>query len=81
MPGLIDNVLQDAGSCADPEGLRLRPAHRKGVVHRLVENAKAGWVRHWRTVAENHEGIAATDVVTAQLSPAQLSTAQSGDGT
>lgn len=74
MAGLIDRVLQDAGNCADPEGLKLRPAHRRGVVHRLVENAKAGWVRHWRTIAESHEGIAATDVVAAHLS-----TAQSGD--
>jgi hypothetical protein len=68
---LIERVLQDAGNCADPEGLKLRPAHRRGVMHRLVENAKAGWVSHWRTIAESHEGIAASDVVTSHLSAAQ----------
>lgn len=71
MAGLIDRVLKDAADCTDPEGLRLRPAHRRGVVHRLVENVQAGWVRHWRTVAESHEGVAATDVVSAQLSTAK----------
>ncbi len=68
MAGLIDNVLKDAADCPDPEGLRLRPAHRRGIVHRLVENAHAGWVRHWRMIAENHEGVAAKDVVSNQLS-------------
>lgn len=68
MAGLIQQVLKDAGNCPDPEGLKLKPAHRKGVMHRLVENAKAGWVRHWREVAESHEGISASDVVESHLS-------------
>lgn len=33
--GLIEDVLQAAGRSPDPEGLRLRPAHRRGVAHRL----------------------------------------------
>lgn len=49
--GLIDEVLADAEGVADPEPLLLRPAHRRGIAHRLVENAHAGWVSHWREIA------------------------------
>ena len=71
MAGLIDAVLQDAARCPDPEGLRLRPAHRRGVAHRLVENARAGWVRHWREIAACHEGASAAAVVAAELANVQ----------
>jgi hypothetical protein len=54
MQGLVEDVLLDAAQCPDPEGLRLRPAHRKGVVHRLVEDARAGWVRQWREIVTDH---------------------------
>ncbi|RDI35356.1 hypothetical protein DFR72_1011107 [Lentzea flaviverrucosa] len=67
MQGLIDQVLLEAGQCCDPEGLKLRPAHRKGVVHRLVEDARAGWVRHWRHIAASHQGPAASETVATQL--------------
>ncbi|MFD4671999.1 hypothetical protein ACFWNN_19870 [Lentzea sp. NPDC058450] len=67
MQGLVDQVLHEAGQSADPEGLKLRPAHRKGVVHRLVEDARAGWVKHWRHVAASHQGPAASETVAAQL--------------
>lgn len=65
--GLVGQVLQDAAECPDPEGLRLRPAHRRGVAHRLVENARAGWVRHWREIAGSHVGQPAAKMVTAEL--------------
>jgi hypothetical protein len=55
--GLIEEVLSGAAMVADPEPLRLRPAHRRGVAHRLVENARAGWVVHWRDVAEEHRAL------------------------
>lgn len=55
MTGLIDRVIKEAGGVADPAGLRLRPAHRRGVAHRLVEDAQAGWVTHWRKVADDHK--------------------------
>jgi len=70
--GLVDQVLQDAAQCVDPDGLRLKPAHRRGVAHRLVENARAGWVCHWREIAASHEGVVAADVVAAQLTGAQV---------
>jgi hypothetical protein len=71
MAGLVERVSQDAASCGDPDGLRLRPTHRRGIVHRLVENAKAGWVVQWRDIAASHEGVSGEDVVTAHLSGAQ----------
>jgi hypothetical protein len=70
MAGLIEVVTKEAASCADPEGLRLRPTHRSGIVHRLVEDAKAGWVAHWRAIAAAHDGVSAGEVITAQLSSA-----------
>lgn len=65
--GLIEEVMQQAGKSLDPEGLRLRPAHRRGVAHRLVEDARAGWVRHWRDIAASHQGSSAKETVAAYL--------------
>jgi hypothetical protein len=67
MAGLVDDVLREAGQCSDPDGLWLRPAHRKGVAHRLVENARAGWVLHWRDVAAGHQGPPAGETIAAHL--------------
>lgn len=60
MAGLIDDVMAGAAAVGDPEPLRLRPAHRRGVAHRLVEAARAGWVVQWRDVAEQHNRGAAS---------------------
>jgi hypothetical protein len=76
IPGLVDQVLQGAAMCSNPEGLQLRPAHRKGAVHRLVENARAGWVRHWREIAEGYSGSFSEEDFAAKLA-----TAQPGDQT
>jgi hypothetical protein len=54
MPHLVDLVTQEAAACADPPGIFLRPAHKKGTAHRLVENNRAGWVTNWREVAKDH---------------------------
>jgi hypothetical protein len=75
MAGLIEVVTKEAACCPDPAGLRLRPTHRSGIVHRLVEDAKAGWVSHWRAIATGHEGVSAKEVIAAQLTSA----AQSGE--
>jgi hypothetical protein len=64
--GLVDGVLSKAGDCPDPSGLMLRPSHRRGVAHRLVEDARAGWVRHWREVAASHRGTVTSTIGTAQ---------------
>lgn len=67
MTGFIEDVLLGAARCPDPDGLRLRPAHRKGIAHRLVEDARAGWVRHWRDIVVTHKGRPAREVVAEHL--------------
>ncbi|MEV4942855.1 serine/threonine protein kinase [Streptomyces zaomyceticus] len=37
-----------------PKSLRLELVHSWGLVHRLVDNRKAGWVQHWRQIAAEH---------------------------
>lgn len=37
-----------------PKVLRLEVTHSWGLVHRLVDNRRAGWVRHWRQIAIGH---------------------------
>ncbi|MFJ2193977.1 serine/threonine protein kinase [Kitasatospora sp. NPDC087861] len=37
-----------------PKVLRLEVVHAWGLVHRLVDNRKAGWVKHWRQIAAAH---------------------------
>jgi len=37
-----------------PKILRLEVVHAWGLVHRLVDNRKAGWVKHWRAIATAH---------------------------
>jgi len=55
IPELIDEVIQKASECADPDGVALSGAHKKGTAHRIVENRWGGWVRHWRDVANDHD--------------------------
>jgi hypothetical protein len=55
MQGLVRSVVDEAAQCPDPPGLHLARAHKKGTVHRLVEQSKAGWVIHWRDVAAAHD--------------------------
>jgi hypothetical protein len=61
MSGLIDGVIRDAGALPISSDLRLRPAHRRGLMHRLVNSAKAGWVTHWRKVAAGHTRASETE--------------------
>ncbi|MDX3528940.1 serine/threonine protein kinase [Streptomyces sp. ID05-39B] len=37
-----------------PKVLRLELVHSWGLVHRLVDNRQAGWVKHWRQIASSH---------------------------
>jgi len=52
--GLVEQVMLEAAACADPPEVNLRPAHRRGMAHRLVEDQRAGWVVHWREIAAQH---------------------------
>lgn len=67
MGDFVAEVLRRAAQCADPVGLRLRPAHRKGIAHRLVEDVRAGWVRHWRDIAADHQGRPARETLVVEL--------------
>lgn len=72
MPDLVEAVLRAARNCDDTGGLNLRPSHRMGIAHRLVEDGRAGWVTHWREIAAAHSGAPAGELVAAML--AELST-------
>lgn len=52
LPGLHAEVMRDIReSAAFPTALRAGPVHRCGLMHRVVEDRRAGWVTHWRTIA------------------------------
>jgi hypothetical protein len=51
MANLITDVLGDVSGIQNPVGLNLRPAHRRGFMHRVVEDRRAGWVTYWREIA------------------------------
>lgn len=59
MVGLVEEVNNGVAKLTNTHELRLRPAHRRGLVHRLVESTRAGWVKHWRNVAGVHSGTPA----------------------
>jgi hypothetical protein len=65
MGGLIDEVSRIVAQLSPHASLNLKPAHRRGLMHRLVEAAKAGWVIHWRTVAKEYDGKSATEILEA----------------
>ncbi|MEV4515785.1 hypothetical protein AB0K00_43380 [Dactylosporangium sp. NPDC049525] len=52
LPGLHADVMREIReSGVFPMQLRAGPVHRCGLMHRVVEDRRAGWVRHWREVA------------------------------
>ena len=61
LPGLHAGVMRELREAdqAFPATLRAGPVHRCGLMHRIVDQARAGWVVHWRDVAQRHTVIAA----------------------
>ncbi|MET7418921.1 hypothetical protein [Dactylosporangium sp. NPDC005555] len=52
LPGLHAEVMREIReSGVFPSQLRAGPVHRCGLMHRVVEDRRAGWVRHWRDIA------------------------------
>ncbi|MED7949311.1 serine/threonine protein kinase [Streptomyces sp. BE303] len=53
LPALHGRVWREVRSEHErlPKVLRLEVVHAWGLVHRLVDNRKAGWVKHWRDIA------------------------------
>lgn len=56
IPALHTRVWRDVRNEHDklPKSLRLELVHSWGLVHRLVDNRKAGWVKNWRQIAAEH---------------------------
>lgn len=61
LPGLHKDVMKQirAEHAALAAGLPGGPVHACGLMHRVVDNRRAGWVRHWRHVAEEHGSLGA----------------------
>ena len=61
LPGLYTTVMHELREAdrAFPPALRAGPVHRCGLMHRVVDQARAGWVAHWREVAQRHTARAA----------------------
>lgn len=41
-----------------PRELPVRPLHVRGMMHRIVNDSRAGWVHDWRNIAANHVDMA-----------------------
>ncbi|MFF3822560.1 serine/threonine protein kinase [Streptomyces griseus] len=56
LPALHGRVWREVRSEHDklPKALRLEVTHSWGLIHRLVDNRRAGWVTHWRQIASGH---------------------------
>lgn len=63
MVGLVEEVNNQVARMPNSPELRLRPAHRRGLVHRLVDAARAGWVIPWRNIAAAHHRRPAADAL------------------
>lgn len=56
-------VMRQAGATKAPDGLPLRPAHTSGLMHRIVDDTRAGWVHDWRDVAREHVNAGTSEVI------------------
>ena len=51
---LLTAVLTALRGLAPPAAVPARTAHVRGMLHRVVEDGRAGWVHDWRDVAVEH---------------------------
>lgn len=56
-------VMRLAGATKAPDDLPLRPAHVSGLMHRIVDDTRAGWVHDWRDVACEHANTDTSELV------------------
>ncbi|WP_156056182.1 serine/threonine protein kinase [Streptosporangium roseum] len=56
LPGLHATVMRDLREAITtfPKTLRLGPVHGCGLIHRVVDDGRAGWVTHWSEIALRH---------------------------
>ena len=73
LPGLHRSVMGDirAQHAALAAGLPGGPVHTCGLMHRIVDNRRAGWVRHWRQVADDHARAGDPQAPASTANPAQ----------
>lgn len=58
---LFATVMNTTQAYRPPEELPVRPIHVRGFMHRIVDDARAGWVHDWRDVAARHATEQGTD--------------------
>lgn len=51
---LLVKVMDCTRGFSPPPELPVRAAHVKGLMHRAVEESRAGWVHDWREIAKQH---------------------------
>lgn len=73
LPGLHRSVMSEirAQHATLGAGLPGGPVHTCGLMHRVVDNRRAGWVRHWRRVADDHVQVDGTQSLDSTTSAAE----------
>ncbi len=51
---LFSSVMKQTRAVQPPIELPLRPVHTRGLMHRIVEDGRAGWVHDWHDIAKDH---------------------------
>jgi len=67
---LLAAVLRAVRDVPAPAAVPALPQHLRGLLHRVVEDGRAGWVWDWRDVAELHRSRAARPVAAGGGVPA-----------
>lgn len=69
LPGLHRDVMADIRVSRNALMASLKPSevHLYGMVHRVVEDGRAGWVRYWRDVADQHALTESDQLVASTL--------------
>ncbi len=53
---LFAAVMKEVRQLPAPPSLPVRPVHSAGMMHRVVESGRAGWVVHWQTITAGYTG-------------------------
>jgi hypothetical protein len=51
---LFVKVMREIRALSPPPSLSVRPVHTAGIMHQIVDTKRAGWVSHWRDIADAH---------------------------
>jgi len=80
LPGLHARVMKDVREERESLGRPLRATlvHLCGMVHRVVDDTRAGWVRDWRDVAAKHVAGGSTTATPGGEAPCNVEDEQDG---